>query len=119
LLITAGAVIGSLALRKRFCALSLRWGDEALPLLRSLEFAAPAGPRRQLCRPMACFKEGPAGWRLASWRGARLAPPGHLEDNRLRLCLLRPGLPASSVQEPEASRAATQRDGAVRPWEPG
>ncbi|SBO42044.1 4Fe-4S binding protein [Cyanobium sp. NIES-981] len=92
LLITAGAVLGSLAFEKRF------WCRHLCPVggmnglfakLSVLELRAQAGTCSGSCSSYACFKGGPAEGEGLATAGCPLGThPAHLEDNRnCVLCL--------------------------------
>jgi polyferredoxin len=92
LLITAGAVVGSLRFEKRF------WCRHLCPVggmnglfakLSILELRAQAGTCSGSCRCYACFKGGPADGEGMATAGCPLGThPAHLSDNRnCVLCL--------------------------------
>jgi len=101
LLITAGAVIGSLRFEKRFwCRYLCPVGgmNGLFAKLSVLELRAQVGTCSGSCSTYACFKGGPADGEGLATAGCPLGThPAHLSDNRnCVLCLTCvAGLPAS------------------------
>ena len=92
LLITAGAVVGSLLFEKRFwCRYLCPVGgmNGLLAKLAITELRAEAGTCSGSCTSYACFKGGPAEGEGMATQGCPLGThPAHLEDNRnCVLCL--------------------------------
>jgi polyferredoxin len=92
LLITAGAVVGSLLFEKRFwCRYLCPVGgmNGLFAKLAISELRAEAGTCSGSCTSYACFKGGPAEGEGMATRGCPLGThPAHLEDNRnCVLCL--------------------------------
>jgi NAD-dependent dihydropyrimidine dehydrogenase PreA subunit len=126
LLITAGAVVGSLLVEKRFwCRYLCPVGgmNGLFAKLSILELRAEAGTCSGSCSSYACFKGGPADGDGLATAGCPLGThPAHLSDNRnCVLCLTcAQACPHRSVQlrlRPPA--ADLQRTMAVPRGEPG
>lgn len=126
LLITAGAVVGSLLVEKRFwCRYLCPVGgmNGLFAKLSVLELRAAAGTCSGSCSSYACFKGGPADGEGLATAGCPLGThPAHLTDNRnCVLCLTcAQACPHRSVQlrlRPPA--ADLQRTMAVPRGEPG
>jgi polyferredoxin len=126
LLITAGAVIGSLRFEKRFwCRYLCPVGgmNGLFAKLSILELRAQVGTCSGSCSTYACFKGGPADGEGLATAGCPLGThPAHLADNRnCVLCLTcAQACPHRSVQLSLRPPAADiQRDMEVPPGEPG
>jgi polyferredoxin len=126
LLITAGAVLGSLRLEKRFwCRYLCPVGgmNGLFAKLSILELRAQAGTCSGSCSTYACFKGGPADGEGLATAGCPLGThPAHLSDNRnCVLCLTcAQACPHRSVQLALRPPAADlQREMAPPLGEPG
>ncbi|WP_411876519.1 4Fe-4S binding protein [Vulcanococcus limneticus] len=126
LLITAGAVLGSLRFEKRFwCRYLCPVGgmNGLFAKLSILELRAQAGTCSGSCTTYACFKGGPADGEGLATAGCPLGThPAHLADNRnCVLCLTcAQACPHRSVQLSLRPPAADlQRDMAPPVGEPG
>ena len=126
LLITAGAVIGSLCFEKRFwCRYLCPVGgmNGLMAKLSILELRAQVGTCSGSCSSYACFKGGPAAGEGLATAGCPLGThPAHLADNRnCVLCLTcAQACPHRSVQLALRPPAADiQRSMEIPPGEPG